>query len=795
MTVHQPILQNLGDPPSMSTDATPGAHSDDHRDDPSGRAAGRRTVLIAAIALTATVVVLTGISLSVGAGEVGVGGAFDYIFNRHGARSDSHLTLVIRDLRLPRTLTALLTGAALGTAGCLLQTVTRNPLAETGLLGVNAGASLGVVLGITLVGVQTGYGYLVWAFAGAAVAGLLVLAISARRGGGSPMRLVLAGAALSATFGGITNILIVNSTEAYDNFRFWILGSLAGIQGFDSLGSLAPVLAGGFVLAVLVSRSLSALVLGDDLARGLGHRPALTRALVAVSVTLLTASSVALVGPISFLGLLAGFLARTLAGPRILAQLCFSALIGAAVLTAADVAARVVARPFEAPVSVIVALIGAPLLIGVVRSRRLGALGLTDAPESMSASGGGVGGAARVRRLIGRGRGGAGAARGSEVARAGEPVPEHAAVPGHEAARADEAARSAALVRRVRRLPEHLVLRRGRFSLLLPGRSVLATTLLAVALAAAIVVSVYSGQRELGLVRTFDAILGRGDHFDVLLVREFRLGRIVAGAAAGAALGVAGCLTQTLARNRLATPELLGVNDGATAAVLVSVSFSASGSFGAWWAGPIGALVAAVVVTAVAGGLGQRGYRVLVVGLALSALASAITQVVLARRSLNSASALYVWSSGSLNGRGYSVAWPVLIGLAVLVPLALALGRKLDVLRFDDSTASSLGLDPGRIRLICLVAAVCLAGLAVGICGPVGFVALAAPVIAGRLTGPLRVPVLGSMLVGAILIVLADMLGRIVLDGVEIPVGVVTTVLGGPFLLWVLLGRSGAARA
>ncbi|MFE5329752.1 Fe(3+)-hydroxamate ABC transporter permease FhuB [Embleya sp. NPDC056575] len=787
MTVHQPILQNLGGPPSMSTDATPGAHSDDRRDDPSGRAAGRRTVLIAAIALTATVVVLTGISLSVGAGEVGVGGAFDYIFNRHGARSDSHLTLVIRDLRLPRTLTALLTGAALGTAGCLLQTVTRNPLAETGLLGVNAGASLGVVLGITLVGVQTGYGYLVWAFAGAAVAGLLVLAISARRGGGSPMRLVLAGAALSATFGGITNILIVNSTEAYDNFRFWILGSLAGIQGFDSLGSLAPVLAGGFVLAVLVSRSLSALVLGDDLARGLGHRPALTRALVAVSVTLLTASSVALVGPISFLGLLAGFLARTLAGPRILAQLCFSALIGAAVLTAADVAARVVARPFEAPVSVIVALIGAPLLIGVVRSRRLGALGLTDAPESVSASGGGVGGAARVRRLIG-GRC-AGAARAGETARAGEDAPED------EAARADEDARAAALGRRVRRLPEHLVLRRGRFSLLLPGRAVLVTTLLAVALAAAIVVSVYSGQRELGLVRTFDAILGRGDHFDVLLVREFRLGRIVAGAAAGAALGVAGCLTQTLARNRLATPELLGVNDGATAAVLVSVSFSASGSFGAWWAGPIGALVAAVVVTAVAGGLGRRGYRVLVVGLALSALASAITQVVLARRSLNSASALYVWSSGSLNGRGYGVAWPVLIGLAVLVPLALALGRKLDVLRFDDSTASSLGLDPGRIRLICLVAAVCLAGLAVGICGPVGFVALAAPVIAGRLTGPLRVPILGSMLVGAILIVLADMLGRIVLDGAEIPVGVVTTVLGGPFLLWVLLGRSGSARA
>ncbi|MFI6980440.1 Fe(3+)-hydroxamate ABC transporter permease FhuB [Embleya sp. NPDC050154] len=751
MTVHQPIPGKSAGFPSDPADATPEPASDDRPDAPSRNPHGRRTVLLSAIVLVAGVLVLAGLSLSVGAGEVGARGAFDYLFDRGGARSDSHLTLVIRDLRLPRTLTALLAGAALGTAGCLLQTVTRNPLAETGLLGVNAGASLGVVLGITLVGVQTGYGYLLWAFAGSAVAGLLVLLISGQRGGGSPMRLVLAGAALSATFGGITNVLIVNSAETYDTFRFWVLGSLAGIQGFESLGTLSPVLAVGFAIALLTSRSLSALVLGDDLARSLGHHPAWTRVLVALAVTLLTASSVALVGPISFLGLLAGFLARTMVGPRIPAQLCFAALIGASVLTAADVVARVVSRPFEAPVSMIVALIGAPLLIGVVRSRRLGALGLTDPATA-------------------------------------EPVTRNTR-------RSPLRPLLARLPRRLRAVPEHLVLRRGGLSLLLPGRAVLTTTVLAVALVGAVVLSVYSGQRELGLVRTFNAVFGRGDHFDVLLVREFRLGRIIAGVAAGAALGVAGCLTQTLARNRLATPELLGVNDGATAAVLISVTFSASGTFGAWWAGPIGAMVAVVVVTAVAGGLGQRGYRVLVVGLALSALASAITQVVLSRRSLNSASALYVWSSGSLNGRGYDVAGPVLIGLAVLVPLALVLGRKLDVLRFDDSTAASLGVDPARIRMICLIAAVCLAGLAVGICGPVGFIALAAPVIAGRLAGPLRVPILGSMLVGAILIVLADMLGRVLLDGAEIPVGVVSTVLGGPFLLWVLLGRSGATRA
>ncbi|MEX2984347.1 Fe(3+)-hydroxamate ABC transporter permease FhuB [Streptomyces sp. C36] len=708
---------------------------------------GRRTLLIASASLLLAVLVLAALSLSVGAGEVGPGDVLDYVLGRNGARDNSRLSLVVGDLRIPRTLTALLVGAALGTSGSLLQAVTRNPLAETGLLGVNAGASLGVVVGIAFLGVQSGYGHLLWAFGGAVAASALVLFIAGRRGGGSPMRLVLAGSALGATFGGITSVIIVNSAETYDRFRFWVLGSLAGVEGFGKLTSLLPVLALGFVVALLIARPLSALALGDDLARGLGHRPSAIRVVVALAVTLLTASAVALVGPISFLGLLAGFLARAVAGPRLTAQIALAGLIGAGVLTGADVLARVVSRPFEAPVSVIIALIGAPVLIAIVRSRRMGAMGMTDpATEEGSAP----------RRLLPR-------------------LPRLPGLPWGAKERS-----------------ESLLVRRGALSLLVPRRAALAALSLAALLLAAVVVSAYAGQSEMSLTRTFNAVFGSGDRFDVLLVQKFRLGRIIAGLTAGAALGLAGCLTQTLARNRLATPELLGVNDGATAAVLLSTTLT--GTFGAWWAGPVGALVAVLVVTTVSGGLGQRGYRVLVVGLAMSALASAVTQVVLSRRSLNSASSLYVWTSGSLNGRGYSVAVPVLIGLAVLVPLALVAARQLNVLRFDDSTASSLGVAPGRVRLMCLLLAVGLAGLAVGICGPVGFVALASPVIAGRLAGPLRVPVLGSMLTGAVLIVLADTVGRIVFDGVEVPVGIVTTVLGGPFLLWVLLGRSAAAR-
>ncbi|MFD0272899.1 Fe(3+)-hydroxamate ABC transporter permease FhuB [Kitasatospora sp. NPDC127111] len=696
---------------------------------PSGPA--RRTTRLTVVGILAALLALTALSLSVGAGEVGPGRVLDYLLDRGGARGDSRLALVVGDLRLPRTLTALLVGTALGVAGAQLQSVTRNPLAETGLLGVNAGASLGVVAGIALLGVQTSYGYLAFAFGGAVLASTLVLLIAGSRGGGSPMRLVLGGSAVGATFGGLTGVLIVNSPEAYDRYRVWVLGSLAGVEGWTTLRQLAPVLGAGFLVAAFTTRPLAALALGDDLARGLGHRPGATRAAVATAVTLLTASAVALAGPISFLGLLAGFLARAAAGPRVGRLTLLAGLVGAAVLTGADVLARVVARPFEAPVSVIVALIGAPTLIAIVRSRKTAALGMTDTAPTGSAPSRAEGGAAK---------------------------------------------------------PD-LVLRRGALSVLLPRRSALAAAGLAAALLAAVVVSAHAGQSELDLGRTFRAVFGYGDRLDVLLVQKFRLGRIVAGLAAGAALGLAGCLTQTLARNRLATPELLGVNDGATAAVLFSVT--ASGTFGAWWAGPLGALAAVLVVTLVAGGLGARGYRVLVVGLAMSALASAVIQVAMARRSLNSAGALYVWTSGSLNGRDYAVATPVLTGLAVLVPLALVVARRLAVLRFDDDVAASLGVDPARVRLACLLLAVALAGLAVGVCGPVGFVALAAPVIAGRLAGPARVPVLGAALVGAVLVVLADTLGRVLIGGVEIPVGIVTTVLGGPFLLWVLLGRKG----
>lgn len=333
--------------------------------------------------------------------------------------------------------------------------------------------------------------------------------------------------------------------------------------------------------------------------------------------------------------------------------------------------------------------------------------------------------------------------------------------------------------------PDSTVVRTGGFSWLFPRR----TALVAVALVAlgAVVVALASFASSTGMsfARTLEGLLGTGDAATVMLVQEFRLPRIMVGLLVGAALGVAGCLLQTLAGNRLATPDVIGVNEGATAVVVASVVGSATGTIGDWWLGPLGAAAAAALVVLCAGGVGTKGHRVLVVGIGVSTVIAAVTDLVMSRENDNTAGGVFLWTVGSLSGRDWSVGTPLLWVLVVLVPLSLAAGNRLQLLRLDDGLAASLGVDLRRTRGAALALAVALSGCAVGIGGPIAFVALAAPILASRLAGPTRVPILGSALTGAVLIAAADALGRVVAP-VEIPVGVVTSVLGGPFLLWVL---------
>ncbi|WFP50551.1 iron ABC transporter permease [Methylomonas sp. EFPC3] len=317
---------------------------------------GYALLLTAALALALA-------TMSLGPGEVNWQDGLDWLLGR---AADAHAQLVLVDLRLPRLLKAVALGAALGAAGVLLQAATRNPLADTGLLGVNSGAALGVAGGIAWLGESGPADQIGWALTGALAGCALVLFLAgAGRGRMSPLRMVLAGLALGATCQSATAWIALAGSANLDRFRFWLLGSLA----HPHAGLLAPglVLIGlGLCAAVALVRPLSALVLGDELASALGYRPATVRVCAVGAVALLSGTSVALAGPISFLGLLAPYCARALAGVSLKAQLAYAIPLGSIVMMAADLAARLAIAPFEAPVGAVLALIGAPLLIWIV---------------------------------------------------------------------------------------------------------------------------------------------------------------------------------------------------------------------------------------------------------------------------------------------------------------------------------------------------------------------------------------------------------------------------------------------
>jgi iron complex transport system permease protein len=278
--------------------------------------------------------------------------------------------LVVWSHRVPRTALGLLVGVALGLAGVMMQGVTRNPLADPGLLGINAGAALFVVLAIRGAGVDSVLGYVWFAFAGAAAAAAAVYALGASgRGGASPVRLALAGAALTA----LLTAILLRDVRALDQFRFWMVGSLAGRPG-PVAAQVAPFIVAGAALAVFAGRRLNALALGEDVARSLGQRVAWTRFTAVAAVVLLAGAATAAAGPIGFVGLTVPHIARALVGPDYRWILPYTLVLAPILLLAADVTGRLVTRPGELEVGLVTAVVGAPLFIGLVRRRRLAAV-------------------------------------------------------------------------------------------------------------------------------------------------------------------------------------------------------------------------------------------------------------------------------------------------------------------------------------------------------------------------------------------------------------------------------------
>ncbi|GAA1477042.1 iron chelate uptake ABC transporter family permease subunit [Nocardioides aestuarii] len=324
-----------------------------------GRSRGPLGVVATVVGVLAVATVL---SVFVGSRPVPPAALFD----------PAHPLHAVAAARVPRTLVALAVGAALGLGGACLQGLTRNPLADPGILGINAGASFAMVLAMGTFGISTLSGFLGFAFVGAGVAMVVVHAIAAwGREGATPGRITIAGAAVTAALGSLTTAALLVDRETMEAFRYWQVGTVGG-RDLTALGTVLPFLGVGALLAVLSARRLDALALGDDLASGLGARLAWSRAVVGVACALLAGGATALAGPIAFVGLLVPHAARLLAGPSYARVLPLSALLGAALVALADTLGRVVLPPTEVQVGIMTALVGLPAFLWLLRRGRWG---------------------------------------------------------------------------------------------------------------------------------------------------------------------------------------------------------------------------------------------------------------------------------------------------------------------------------------------------------------------------------------------------------------------------------------
>ncbi|MEV7227373.1 iron chelate uptake ABC transporter family permease subunit [Polymorphospora sp. 2-325] len=337
---------------------------------PVRRTAGIRLLgLAAGLALLAVVCLL---SIAFGTRQLPVGQVVDSFVDP--GRVPADVLAIVRGVRIPRTALGLLAGASIGLAGAVMQGLTRNPLADPGLLGVSAGAAFGIVVAMALLNVTGVYGYIWFALTGALLASAVVYVLGGLgRGGATPVKLALAGVGVTLLIGSLTSAIVLSSPLALDRFRFWTAGSIAG-QDAGVVLRILPFLAAGVVLALGTAPALNSLALGDQVARALGQRIGWIRLQGALAVTLLAAGAVAVTGPIVFVGLVVPHLVRMVTGPDYRWLLPYTIVYSPVLLLAADVAGRIVARPGEIQVGVIVAFIGGPFFIALVRRRRLAEL-------------------------------------------------------------------------------------------------------------------------------------------------------------------------------------------------------------------------------------------------------------------------------------------------------------------------------------------------------------------------------------------------------------------------------------
>ncbi|WP_209305474.1 iron ABC transporter permease [Blastococcus sp. CT_GayMR20] len=318
------------------------------------------------LAVLAVLVAVMTASVAVGSRDVGWS---DIVAALGGSPENIGQAAVTK--RIPRTLLAVVVGASLGLSGAVMQGVTRNPLADPGVLGINMGASLAVVAGLAWFGLFSSTSIIWTAITGAALSAVFVYAVgSLGRGGPTPLKLALAGAATSAALTSFITAVALPRGDIAESVQSWEIGGVGGAT-FDSIGTVLPFLAVGSAVSLLSARSLNSLALGDELAAGLGERVAVARGVAALGSVLLCGAATAVAGPIGFVGLIVPDLCRLLVGVDHRWLLPFSALTGACLLTATDILGRIVARPSEIDVGIVTALVGAPFFIAIVRRQKV----------------------------------------------------------------------------------------------------------------------------------------------------------------------------------------------------------------------------------------------------------------------------------------------------------------------------------------------------------------------------------------------------------------------------------------
>ncbi|WP_413372825.1 iron ABC transporter permease [Paenibacillus taichungensis] len=660
-----------------------------------------RTISIYGGGLTA-LIVLFFVSLCYGEASIPLHTVVDSLIGRQDTLEHN----MIWDLRMPRTVIGILAGGALAVAGSLLQTITRNPLAASDTLGINAGAYFVVVLGtIFFPGLMQQSPFLF-----AVLGGLLAAAAAYFMGGGrtsSPVRLALSGMIVSMVLGSFTSALHIFFSQETQALFLWGSGTLVQ-NDWSGVIYVWPWVIGITIVALVLSRQWDMLELDESTASSLGQKVGMARATGLIIAVLLAAVIVSVIGPIGFVGLVAPHLVRLsgIRSNRLLLPGVF--LWGAALLVGADVLAKMVHNSsLELPTGAVMAIIGAPWLIWLVLTRMKAANG-SGMSTSMSTG-----------------------------------------------------ARS----------------RRWAF-----GPIAIIFTVLTLAL---VLLSTMFGGMRIPMADILPSLFQSDGIYSAII--QLRIPRTLVAAGAGAALAISGVLIQMAVRNPLADASIVGVSSGAgLGAMMVIILWPGLPVFLLPIAAIVGAGIAATIVFSLSWKKGLNPSAVVLLGIAMSAIAGAGIQVLIVRGAVYGSSG-FIWLTGSTYARTWDQVKIIGVFLLILIPLAWWLARRFELLVFDDNSASGLGLSVRRTRLLAMTVGVLLAAGAVACVGTVGFIGLIAPHMVRLLTGnKLRRSMFLSALVGAVMLVLADTIGRTVMAPTEIPSGLLIAIIGTPYFLYLM---------